>query len=87
VLDTLPYYIYYELLVQPNFFYCLELSKKQLIQAPNADAVKFLMIVVHVLLPGTARTFQDYADTVFVSYYVDLYIMPKELTVFGMCIY
>jgi len=47
----------------------LELCEKQLLQAPNVDAIILDgAAVVHMLHPGMARTFQDYADTVFDSY-------------------
>ena len=49
--------------------FSLELHEKQFLQAPNVDAI-FLdgAAVVNMLNPGTARTFQDYADMVFSSY-------------------
>ena len=52
-----------------DLLHCLELKDKQLLQAPVVDA-KFLdgAAVVQMLHPGTARTFQDYADMVFNSY-------------------
>ena len=57
--------------IRPNTksdLHCLELHEKQLLQAPNVDAI-FLdgAAVVHILHSGTARTFQDYADMVFSS--------------------
>ena len=88
-----------------NLFYCLDLSEKQLLQAPNADT---LMVVAHVLhqeftsisilgfileqqklLFYSITALQDYADTVFGSYYIcwPNYRMLKELIVFGMCIW
>ena len=40
-----------------------------MLHAPNVDAIILDgAAVVHMLHPGTARTFQDYADTVFGSY-------------------
>ena len=52
-----------------DLLHCLELHEKQLLQVPNVYAV-FLdgAAVVHMLHPGTARAFQDYADMVFSSY-------------------
>ena len=48
---------------------CLELHEKQLLQPPNVDAIFFDgAAVVHWLHPGLARSFQDYADMVFISY-------------------
>ena len=52
-----------------DLLHCLELCEKQLLQAPKVDAIILDgAAVVHMLHPGTARTFQDYADTVFGSY-------------------
>ena len=52
-----------------DLLHCLELCEKQLLQAPNVDAIILdAATVVHMLHPGMARTFQDYADTVFDSY-------------------
>ena len=52
-----------------DLLHCLELCEKQLLQAPNVDAIILDgAAAVHMLHPGTARTFQDYADTVFGSY-------------------
>ena len=49
--------------------HCLELCEKQLLHVPNVDAIILDgATVVHMLHPGTARTIQDYADTVFGSY-------------------
>ena len=52
-----------------DLLHCLELHEKQLLQAPNVDAI-FLdgAAVVHMLHPETTKTFQDYADMVFRSY-------------------
>lgn len=48
---------------------CLELHEKQSINAPVVDA-KFLdgAAVVQMLNTGMAKTFQDYADMVFLPY-------------------
>ena len=52
----------------------LELSEKQLLQAPNADAIVLHdAAVAHMLHPGTTITFQGDADTVFGSYH---YVNP-----------
>ena len=52
-----------------DLLHCIELCEKQLLQAPNVDAIILDgAAVVHMLHPGTARAFQDYADTVFGSY-------------------
>ena len=52
-----------------DLLHCLELCEKQLLHAPNVDAIILDgATVVHMLHPGMARTFQDYADTVFGSY-------------------
>ena len=52
-----------------DLLHCFELHEKRLLQAPDVDAI-FLdgVVVVHMLHPGIARTFQDYADMVFSSY-------------------
>ena len=62
-----------------DLFHCLELCEKQLLQAPNIGAIILDgAAVVHMLHHGTARTFQDYADTMFDSYklYCLNYRMP-----------
>ena len=61
-------------------FYCLELSEKQLLQAPNDDAVilngcfscassKVDDIITLISSSWSNKTFQDCTDTVFGSYY------------------
>jgi len=46
--------------------HCLELEEKQLLHAPNVDAI-FLdgAAVVQMLNPGGAKTFQEYSGVVF----------------------
>jgi len=51
-----------------------------LLQAPNVDAI--ILDGAAVVRPGTVRTFQDYADTVFGSYQC-----TECQTLFGMCIW
>jgi len=69
-----------------DLLHCLELCEKQLLQAPNVDAIILDgTAVVHMLHPGMARTFQDYADTVLVCMHCLSYRMPIKLTLFGIC--
>ena len=62
-----------------DLLHYLELHEKQLLQAPNVDAI-FLdgAAVVHMLHPGTARTFQGYADMVFSSYNLQYIVSVTE---------
>jgi len=52
-----------------DLLHCLELEEKQLLHAPNVDAI-FLdgAAVVQMLNPGGAKTFQEYSDVVFTPY-------------------
>jgi len=74
-------------LMQSDLPHCLELSEKQLLQAPNVDAI--ILDGAAIVHPGIVRTFQDYADTVFGSYIlsqlqnakrVDIVYMKDSLT-------
>ena len=67
-------------LAQPISFYCLELSEKWLLVAPNIDVVILVgccspssrvdNLYKILSTPGTIKPFWDYADIVF-GYYVD----------------
>ena len=52
-----------KVLCKSDLLHCLELEEKQLLHAPNVDAI-FLdgAAVVQMLNPGGAKTFQEYAD-------------------------
>ena len=52
-----------------NLLQCLPLEEKQSVNAPIVDAKLYDgAAVVQMLNPGTAKTFQEYADNVFSSY-------------------
>jgi len=57
-------------LVQSDLLHCLELCKKQLLQAPNVDAI--ILDGAAVVHPGMVRTFQDYADSLWFIYIVSV---------------
>ena len=52
-----------------DLLHCLDLEEKQSVNAPIVDVKLFDgAAIVQMLKPGTAKTFQEYADMVFVSY-------------------
>ena len=52
-----------------DLLHCLDLEEKQSVNTPIVDVKLFDgAAIVQILKPGTAKTFQEYADMVFVSY-------------------
>ena len=71
---------------EQNVLNCLELEEHQSTSTPVVEA-KFLdgAAIVQMLDPGTAKSFQEYANEVFIHTYLDSWKQPRELTWCGMC--